>query len=436
MRRPYLFLVALATFVQACTSVSEHADQPAASPAPPGSVVATASGAVATDTAPRLPIAAARPTARPARRPASAAPEQAVTDSSKPRAAAVPPEILAMRDPRRTPVIRALYVNRFAAQSARRMRWLVGVADSTEINGLVIDMKDEFGLNYRSAHPEFRRNAGSGHGMVRDVPALLDTLHAHGIFAIARIVVFKDPVAAQVNPQWTIRRPDGSNWQDKKGFTWVDPYNRALWDYNLGVAAELTKLGFDEIQFDYIRFPEPYKSLPPQVFPASKGTTKPELLAEFLTAARERMHSLGVRTTADVFGLVTSVGGPLEVGQWWEKLAPVTDVMLPMVYPSHYPHGSYGLARPNADPYAVVHHALTDARRRDEKLGVAAPEHVRAWLQAFSIGKPEYGAEQLTAQKQAVYDAGYDGWVLWHPGSKYEPFVPALERGALVSHKK
>jgi hypothetical protein len=349
---------------------------------------------------------------------------------------AMPHEIATMRDPSATPVVRGLYVNRFAAQSARRMRWLIGVADSTEVNGFVIDMKDEFGLNYHSENADFRRNEGVGHGKVRDVRALIDTLHAHKIFAIARVVVFKDPTAARANPAWTIRRPDSSVWLDKKGISWVDPYNHALWEYNIGVAEELVRLGFDEIQFDYIRFPEPYKSLPPQVFPASNGQSKPELLASFLKTARERLNKLGVRSTADVFGFVTTVHGPLEVGQWWEKLAPVADVMLPMCYPSHFPHGSFGIARPNAEPYQIQKISIDAARERDQKLGIVTPEHVRPWLQAFSLGKPEYGPEQLQAQKQAVYDAGYDGWVLWHPGSKYELFLPAIEKGELVSHKK
>jgi len=354
-------------------------------------------------------------------------------------AVAAPPaprRLAAMRDPSTTPVIRGLYVNRFAAQSAHRMHWLIGVADSTEINGLVIDMKDEFGLNFRSENAEYRKNEGSGHGMVRDVRALLDTLHAHNVFAIARIVVFKDPTTAQANPSWTIKQPDGSIWHDKKGFSWVDPYNHALWDYNIGIAEELVHLGFDEIQFDYIRFPEPYKSLPTQVFPASNGMPKPVLLAAFLKAARERLNKLGVRSTADVFGFVTTVRGPLEVGQEWEKLAPVTDVLLPMTYPSHFPHGSFGIARPNEEPYQIQKISIDAARGRDHKLGITAPEHVRPWVQAFSLGKPPYGPEQVEAQKKAIYDAGYDGWVLWHPGSKYEPFLPGLEKGELVSHKK
>jgi hypothetical protein len=141
-----------------------------------------------------------------------------------------------------------------------------------------------------------------------------------------------------------------------------------------------------------------------------------------------------VRTTADIFGLVTSVPNALEVGQQWEHLAPVTDVLLPMVYPSHYPAGSLDVAHPNAEPYAIVYAAILRAHERDAKLGLSG-ERVRPWLQAFTLGKPPYGPEELREEKRAVYDAGYDGWVLWNPGSKYELFLSALEK-TRVSHKK
>ena len=330
--------------------------------------------------------------------------------------------------------MRGLYINRFTAQSAKRMRQLIAIADSTEINAFVIDIKDEFGLNYASADTAVQRNAGHA-GVIPHLRTLLDTLKAHQILAIARIVVFKDSVTARVNPQWTIRKTDGTAWRDKQGLTWVNPYHHELWNYNVRIAEEVVKMGFGEVQFDYIRFPEPYKSLPEQVFPDSRNLDKPTALAEFLTFAKARISALGVRTTVDIFGLVTSVPGALEVGQQWETLSPRADVLLPMVYPSHYPHGAFDVPRPNAAPYKIVFAAVTRARERDEKLGIHSPDHVRPWLQAFSLGQPPYGAAELRAQKQAVYNAGYDGWLLWHPGSKYEPFIPALEK-ELVSRKK
>jgi hypothetical protein len=324
------------------------------------------------------------------------------------------------------PIIRGLYVNRFAAQSAKRMRKLIAIADSTEINAFVIDVKDEFGLNIPSQEPLLQKNAGKA-GVIPNVRQLLDTLKAHDILAVARIVVFKDSVAARANPDHVIRKTDGSAWRDKQGLTWVNPYDEAIWEYNFRVAEEAVKLGFGEIQFDYIRFPEPYKSLPTQVFPNEQGRSKPDVLAQFLRTANARLDKLNVRTTADIFGLVTTVGGALEIGQQWEKVSPAVDVVLPMTYPSHYPRGAFGVARPNADPYKIQQIAIARARQRDAKLGLTG-ERVRPWIQAFSLGQPKYDASHVKEQMRGIYDAGYNGWVWWHPGSVYEPFLPALEK--------
>lgn len=323
------------------------------------------------------------------------------------------------------PALRGLYLNRFAAQSGPKLHKLLAMADSTEINAFVVDMKDEFGLNFKSSNPRVQRNAGTNSGYVRHVQALVDTIKAHGLTPIARIVVFKDTVAASLNRDWTILGEDSLPWRDKDGQVWVNAYNHDVWEYNLSVAEELAKYGFTEIQFDYVRFPEPYASLAKQVFPGAKST-KPEILREFLALARSRLGPLGVRTTADVFGMTTSARGTLEVGQNWERLSPVLDVILPMVYPSHYPKGILGIEHPNADPYGIVKIALDTARARDHALGLKQPEHVRPWLQAFTLGRPPYGVEEVKAQKRAVYDAGYSGWVLWNPGSNYDLFAGAL----------
>ena len=332
-----------------------------------------------------------------------------------------------------TAIVRGLYVNRFAAQSSKRMKQLIAIADSTEVNAFVIDVKDEFGLNFVATDSLVARNAGKA-GVIPNLKSLLDTLRAHHILAIARIVVFKDSVTARLNPAWNIRKADGSPWRDKKGMLWVNPFNHDLWEYNIRVAESVVRLGFGEVQFDYIRFPEPYKSLPQQLFPGQGTQIKEQALAEYLKLARSRLAKLGVRTTADIFGLVTTVPGALEVGQRWELLAPVTDVLLPMVYPSHYPHGSFNIKSPNAEPYKTIFTAIIKAHERNIKMGITG-ERVRPWLQAFTLGAPAYGPEQIREQKRAVYDAGFDGWVLWHPGSKYEPFLAGLEK-TTVSRKK
>lgn len=327
------------------------------------------------------------------------------------------------------PIVRGLYVLRWATQSPARMKRLIEIADSTEINALVIDIKDEFGLNYKSSDTLVARNAGTA-GSIPNLTAFVDTMKAHGIIPIARIVVFKDSVAARLNPQHTIRKADGSPWRDKEGLTWVSAYDPAIWEYNIRVAEDMARAGFDEVQFDYIRFPEPYPSLPKQVFPTANGRTKPQALAEFLKLACPRVRALGARCTVDVFGLTTTVAGALEIGQQWETMSPLVDVMLPMTYPSHYPRGAFNIARPNAEPYKVQYTAIKRARERDQKLGIENTGHVRAWLQAFSLPRmlPKYGPAEIEAQKQAIYDAGYESWILWSPGSRYESFLPAFEK--------
>lgn len=407
----------LTTFV-ACSTVAEHADRPPAS-GPNGKA------AIPVDIGPKTQVATSS---------AGAPTTMSAAMMSGPGHAGnhVATSSGGQVEPLTAPVVRALYVNRWTAQSRKRVQHLIAIADSTEINALVIDMKDEFGLNYNSAHPEFARNAGTAN-KIHDVKALLDTLEAHHILPIARMVVFKDSVTARLHPEWTIRRADNTVWRDKKGIAWVNPYHRELWEYNIGVAEELVKLGFREIQFDYIRFPEPYPSLPKQVFPGADGTSKTEALAQYLEEAKTRLNKLGVRSTADIFGLVTTVQGPLEVGQEWEKISPHVDVVLPMVYPSHYPHGSFGIPAPNADPYRVITIALSKAHERDMKLGITSARHVRPWLQAFTLGRPEYGPAQLRAEKKAAYDSGYDGWVMWNPGSWYDIYLPALERKTTIA---
>ena len=216
----------------------------------------------------------------------------------------------------------------------------------------------------------------------------------------------------------------------------MNPYHHELWDYNIGVAEELVKLGFKEVQFDYIRFPEPYPSLPPQVFPDVEDMSKPDALAAYLKEAKTRLNKLGVRSTADIFGLVTTVGGPLEVGQKWEKLSPNVDVVLPMVYPSHYPRGDLGVADPERRS------RTTSSSRRSP--GRASAIRSSAFKNPNTFGRGfrrSRSASRNTARprsrrrKRRSTTPGYDGWVMWNPGSIYDVYMPALEK-TLVSRKK
>ena len=249
--------------------------------------------------------------------------------------------------------------------------------------------------------------------------------------------MFKDSVTARVHPEWTIREADGSIWRDKKGIAWVNPYHHELWDYNIGVAEELVKMGFGEVQFDYIRFPGAVSE------PAAAGVprrrtdvSKPDAIAAYLKEAKARLNKLGVRSTADIFGLVTTVNGPLEVGQKWEKVSPNVDVVLPMVYPSHYPRGELGICA--SERRAVQGRSSRRSRGRTNAIRSSASQNqntcARGCRRSRSASR-RTAPRELEAQKKAVYDAGYDGWVLWNPGSIYDVFMPALEK-TLVSRKK
>lgn len=332
------------------------------------------------------------------------------------------------------PQIRGLYINAYAAGSRTRLPRLIAVADSTEINAFVIDVKDERGIRYRSEIELAMELATPEEVMIRDLPAMLDTLQAHDIYTIARIVVFNDPILSEAYPDWSIRNPEGGIWRDRTGHSWVSPWDRRVWDYNIEIAEEVARAGFREIQFDYVRFPEAFRSLPAQVHPQAQGD-RTDAIAAFLNEAKERLHPLGVTVTADVFGLSPNTFDDVGIGQQWETLAAITDHMLPMMYPSHY-YATHlpNVPRPNAMPYETVFKSAGMARLRNDRLREMGrePARVIVWLQAFQApwlrDGVQYGPEEIRLQKQGVYDVGFEDWVLWHPGSQYEPFLAGLER--------
>ncbi|HEX6923966.1 MAG TPA: putative glycoside hydrolase [Longimicrobiaceae bacterium] len=333
--------------------------------------------------------------------------------------------------------IRGLYLNAYAAGSRRRLSNLIAIADTTEINAFVVDVKTEAGVHFSTQLPLAKELQVEGENTLRNLQALVDTLHNHGIYAIARIVVFKDPILSKAKPEWSIRTPDGSLWVDKAGNTWVSSWDENVWDYNISIAEEAARAGFDEIQFDYVRFPEPYASLPPQVHPAARGT-RTDAIAAFLNEARRRLHPLGVIVAADVFGLSPNDPRDVNIGQQWETLASTADHILPMMYPSHYlPTHLPGVRTPDKMPYETVFKSAGMARLRNDRMREEGlkPARVIPWIQGFTATwlsqHLDYGPEELRKQKQAVYDVGFDDWIIWHPGSKYEHLVSGLERETL-----
>jgi hypothetical protein len=323
--------------------------------------------------------------------------------------------------------VRGIYLNAWAAGSSRRRAELIALAVRSEINAFVIDIKEAGEVSYRSGIG-LARAIGSGRNYIPDPRSMLAELRAAGIYPIARIVVFKDPVLAEKRPEWAIRSTDGSLWRDRQGALWVDPYNRAVWDYNIDLAREAVLLGFSEIQWDYVRFPDvPARLMRNAVFAAREGRSRTAAIREFLQYSREKLADLGVAVTADVFGLTVSVRNDMGIGQLWEEMLDATDALLPMVYPSHFARGSYGIPVPNADPYRTVKIALEYAVRRST--GVTGAASIRPWLQDFSLGWPSYGAAEVRAQIQATYDAGLTEWILWNPGSRYTAAALAAPDG-------
>lgn len=328
--------------------------------------------------------------------------------------------------------VRALYVNGWAAGSRSRMAGLIAIADSTEINAFVIDLKEsDTYLTYDSTGIALAREIGADQRPASKwLPALVDTLQAHGIYPIARIVVFKDRMLAEKKPELAIRDAGGGVWKDQKGKPWVNPYDRRVWDYNIAIAREALDMGFSEVQWDYVRFPDVTATMRGTMrFPESAGKSPAENIRDFIVYSKEQLASYQVPVTADVFGLVTHMANDVGIGQNWERVISVADVVLPMSYPSHYYTGLYGFKVPHANPYQIVRLAMTDAVERTEFLRDSAGAtvgEVMPWLEAMSIRGLTYGAAEVREQIQAAYDAGLKSWALWNPGSKFEPFLAAL----------
>jgi hypothetical protein len=344
-----------------------------------------------------------------------------------------PPDSIARPPQPRVPtprVVRGLYVNRWAALG-QRMWDLIDVAKRTEVNALVIDVKDDRGfVLYHSTVPLAREiGADTTRPMsYRRVRAVLDSMRTYGIYPIARIVVAKDPLLAERKLEWSIkRRSDPSKpWLDKNGKPWLDPHQRGVWEYAADLAKEAVNLGFSEIQLDYVRFPDEKRLVSEATFPLANGRIRAQVIREQLGFTRDALRATGVPMTIDVFGLTATDTTDMGIGQQWEKFVDQADVVLPMVYPSHFAPGTYKLSNPNAAPYATIAHALADVARRSR--GIPNAARIVPWYQDFTLGPPRYGAAEVKAQMRAGYDNGVKSWMLWNPGSRYtiEALAPAI----------
>jgi len=315
--------------------------------------------------------------------------------------------------------IRGLYLNAWATGSSRRRADLIALADSTEINTFVLDIKDASGfISHPTGVPLADSVGATGEVRIRNLQAALADLEEAGIYPIARIVVVKDPILTAGRPDLAVQDTAGGIWVDSNNLVWLNAFDQEVWDYHIQLALEVAAMGFPEIQLDYVRFPDaPLADLERAVYRGRDGRLKRDAIRDGLGYTRERLADVGVYLSADVFGVTTSASRDVGIGQVWESFIDQVDAALPMVYPSHYWVGSFGIDEPNGHPYEIVRRALGDALKRSAKVPGAG--RTIPWLQDFTLGAPRYEAPEVRAQIQAAYDAGIQEWILWNPSNRY-----------------
>lgn len=325
--------------------------------------------------------------------------------------------------------VRAVYMTSWVAGTPSIREKLVEFIKTSEINAVVIDVKDYSGkVSFQTGNPVVEK-MGSQEARVPDMRSLIDELHEADIYTIARISVFQDPYVAAKMPEIAVHTKEGAVWKDRKGITWVDPASPEMWDYIIQVARASEAAGFDELNFDYVRFPSD-GNMTNMAFPAWDGVrSRSDVLEEFFSYLDTELADLPVPISLDLFGMTMTNTDDLNIGQVLEKAATHADYIAPMVYPSHYPNGWHGFSNPAANPYEVVHYAMSEGERRLQAMRVLAASttspsygtHIaklRPWIQDFDLGA-EYTADMIQKQKQATYDAGLDSWMAWDPKNVY-----------------
>lgn len=323
--------------------------------------------------------------------------------------------------------VKGIYMTGWTAGYKTKFDSLLNLINKTELNAVVLDIKDDDGrVTYNSQVP-LVKEIGSYAKMVPDITKTLKILHDNNIYVIGRIVTFKDPILASKKPELAIKTVTGAIWRDRKKAAWLNAYNPDSWQYDVDLAKEACQLGFDEIQFDYVRFPTDGKVKEIDFGKSSQGKPLTDAINNFLAYAKKEISPYGKPVAADVFGIITTNTGDVEkLGQDMASVGKDIDYLCPMVYPSHYALGQYNIKKPDLEPYNVVFKSISTAKQRIDQIpGYKAK--LRPWLQDFTaswIGKgnyKKYTAEDVRAQIKAVYDSGVDEWILWNANNNYTP---------------
>ena len=310
--------------------------------------------------------------------------------------------------------VRGIYIPLGLLTSERRINELIDLVDRTELNAVIVDMKNDRGwLAFPSALQESKRSRAYQPDCM-DVQRFLALCKAKGIYTIARVVLFKDPSLVAAYPEWAVRTADGQVYEDTEGSTWCDPFRNEVQDYLIGIAKEVASLGFHELQFDYVRFPSDGSVGKAKYSQESNLESRTRTVREFCARLREELGPSGVVLSADLFGLTAWVEPEKDmgIGQRVIDIAPYMDYISPMLYPATFISGNLGLDQPLLYPYEVVYRSCVELAKRTST-------RVRPWLQHYSWKGVEYGAEQMRLQKVAAEDADAYGWMFWHAGGKY-----------------
>jgi hypothetical protein len=311
---------------------------------------------------------------------------------------------------------KGLYLSAYGIGSSKLRGDALALMAQTDLNSLVIDIKGDASIvPYRSAALAAQGLPKQSVITVRDMPALIKDLHDRGVYLIGRIVTFKDDKLVAIKPQWAIKTRAGAIWRDREGLAWIDPSIPAAWEPALALAQEAAQMGFDEIQFDYVRFPD----APGLVFSQpNTAEVRPFVIAAFLDQARMRLAPYNVYISADIFGYVCWNTNDTQIGQQLEMLSDRIDYLSPMLYPSGFTWGIPGHTLAVASPYEIVHHSLQAAIERSGMSGV----RFRPWLQAFrdyAFDHRVFGDHEIRAQIQAAEALNTHGWLLWNAGNHY-----------------
>lgn len=316
--------------------------------------------------------------------------------------------------------VKGIHITSYIASNLELFKQSLALADRTELNAMVIDIKETDGIIAYKADIPLAKEIGAIKPMF-DIDEVVGLCNQHRLYKIARVCVFKDNQLARERPDLAICERDGRIWSDFKGRCWTNPYSQDVWEYHLSLAKDLIKHGFDEIQFDYVRFPTDGRISNCWYGIERNNKTAIAATSDFVKFCKQGLGAKGY-ISVDVFGL--SIDRDLGIGQDFIEIAKYADFISPMVYPSHYYRGEYGLINPDAMPYDVINISTRNALRKLEGTGCK----LRSWLQDFSL-KQQYGPVEVQLQIKALLQRGCNSWLLWNPCCRYteEALMPDEE---------